>query len=126
MLTRLSALEAAGRLSGEGISVEVIDPRTLIPCDWAAIVRSVVKTGRLVVAEPGALMHGFGAEIVARVTEHALGALKAPPRRAAGADVPIPYSRVLETQALPDVAEVLAAVRCRGIAGQWRDRLGLA
>jgi 2-oxoisovalerate dehydrogenase E1 component len=105
------ALEAAGQLSEEGISVEVVDPRTLIPCDWAAIVRSVVKTGRLVVAEPGALMHGFGAEVVARVTEHALGALKAPPRRAAGADVPIPYSRVLETQALPDVAEILAAVR---------------
>ncbi len=105
------ALEAAERLSSEGISVEVVDPRTLIPCDWAAIVRSAVKTGRLVVAEPGALTHGFGAEIVARVAENALGGLKAPPRRAAGKDVPIPYSRALEAEALPDVDDILEAVR---------------
>jgi len=105
------ALEAAEALAGEGISVEVVDPRTLVPCDWATIVRSVVKTGRLVVAEPGPLMHGFGAEVVTRVAEAALGALKVPPRRVAGADVPIPYNRVLENAALPDVEGILSAVR---------------
>jgi pyruvate/2-oxoglutarate/acetoin dehydrogenase E1 component/TPP-dependent pyruvate/acetoin dehydrogenase alpha subunit len=105
------ALEAAGTLANEEISVEVVDPRTLVPCDWRTIVRSVVKTGRLVVAEPGALTHGFGAEVITRVTEAALSALKAPPRRVAGADVPIPYNRALENAALPDVEDVLRAVR---------------
>jgi len=107
----IPALEAADTLAGEGISVEVVDPRTLVPCDWATIVRSVIKTGRLVVAEPGPLTHGFGTEVVTRVTETALGALKAPPRRVAGADVPIPYNRALENAALPDVEDVLRAVR---------------
>jgi 2-oxoisovalerate dehydrogenase E1 component len=105
------ALEAAEILAREGISVEVVDPRTLVPCDWAAIVRSVVKTGRLVVAEPGALTHGFGAEVVARVTEVALKALRTPPRRVAGVDVPIPYNRALENAALPDLAAILSTVR---------------
>jgi 2-oxoisovalerate dehydrogenase E1 component len=109
------AMEAAEMLArrtspGRSIDVEVVDPRTLVPCDWATIVRSVVKTGRLVVAEPGALTHGFGAEVVSRVTEAALGALKAPPRRVAGADVPIPYTTRLENAALPDVDDILEAV----------------
>jgi 2-oxoisovalerate dehydrogenase E1 component len=104
------ALEAARALSRRGIGVEVVDPRTLVPCDWATLVRSVVKTGRLVVAEPGALTHGFGSEVVSRVTEVALGALKAPPRRVAGADVPIPYNRALENAALPDVEDIVDAV----------------
>jgi 2-oxoisovalerate dehydrogenase E1 component len=106
-----AALEAAETLSGEGISVEVVDPRTLLPCDWATVVRSVMKTGRLVVAEPGALTHGFGAEVVSRVTEVAMGALKRPPRRVAGMDVPIPYNRTLENAALPDVEDMIKAVR---------------
>jgi len=105
------ALEAADALSGVGMSVEVVDPRTLVPCDWATIVRSVVKTGRLVAAEPGPLTHGFGAEVITRVSEAALGALKVPPRRVAGADVPIPYNRALENAALPDVEDIVSAVR---------------
>jgi len=105
------ALEAAEALAGEGVSAEVVDLRTLVPCDWATVVRSVVKTGRLVVAEPGVLTHGFGAEVVSRVAEVALDALKAPPRRVAGADVPIPYNRTLENAALPDVEDILKAVR---------------
>ncbi|MFQ6102347.1 MAG: transketolase C-terminal domain-containing protein [Anaerolineae bacterium] len=105
------ALEAAETLGGEGISVEVVDPRTLVPCDWATVVRPVVRTGRLVVTEPGPLTHGFGAEVVARVAGVGLGALKAPPRRVAGADVPIPYNRALENAALPDVEDVLKALR---------------
>jgi pyruvate/2-oxoglutarate/acetoin dehydrogenase E1 component/TPP-dependent pyruvate/acetoin dehydrogenase alpha subunit len=105
------ALEASQKMAGEGIGVEVVDLRTLVPCDWATIVRSVVKTGRLVVTEPGAMTSGFGAEVVTRVTSVALGALKAPPRRAAGIDVPIPYNRSLENEALPDVEDILKAVR---------------
>jgi len=105
------ALEAADALEGVGVSVEVVDLRTLVPCDWATVVRSVVKTGRLVVAEPGALTHGFGAEVIARVAGVALGALKAAPRRVAGADVPIPYNRTLENSALADVEDILSAVR---------------
>jgi pyruvate/2-oxoglutarate/acetoin dehydrogenase E1 component len=106
-----AALEAAETLSGEGISAEVVDPRTLLPCDWATVVRSVLKTGRLVVAEPGVLTHGFGAEVVSRVAEVAMGVLKAPPRRVAGMDVPIPYNRTLENAALPDVGDIIKAVR---------------
>ena len=56
-------------------------------------------------------MHGFGAEVVTRAAEAALGALKAPPRRVAGADVPIPYNRALENAALPDVEGIVSAVR---------------
>jgi len=105
------ALEAALTLAREGISVEVVDPRTLVPCDWATTVRSVVKTGRLVVAEPGVETHGFGAEVVTRVAIAALGALKAPPRRLGSMDVPIPYNRSLETAVLADVEDILKAVR---------------
>jgi 2-oxoisovalerate dehydrogenase E1 component len=108
------ALEAAETLAGEGISVEVVDPRTLIPCDWAAIVRSVAKTGRLVVAEPGALTHGFGAEVIARVTQAlptGSSFFKAAPRRVAGMDVPIPYNRTLEAAATPQLEDILNTVR---------------
>jgi len=75
------ALEAAGELARRGIDVELIDPRTLVPLDLAAIVRSAVKTGRLVTLEEGPLGHGFGSEIVARVVEVAWEALKASPKR---------------------------------------------
>lgn len=105
------ALEAADKLLSEGIQVEVVDPRTLVPCDWATIVRSVMKTGRLVVAEPGAMTHGFGAEVIARVSGSAFDALKGPPRRVAAADVPIPYNRTLENAALPDAEDIVKAVR---------------
>ena len=105
------ALEAAEELAREGVSAEVVDPRTLVPCDWSTIVRSVVKTGRLVVVEPGVQMHGFGGEVIARVTSAALGALKARPRRVAAADVPVPYNRALENAATPDVKDIVLAVR---------------
>ena len=109
--TVLPALEAAETLAHDGIDVEVVDLRTLVPCDWATVVRSVVKTGRLVVAEPGTLMHGFGGEVVARVAEVAFGALEAPPRRVAAADVPVPYNRALEQAALPGIEDIIDAVR---------------
>jgi pyruvate/2-oxoglutarate/acetoin dehydrogenase E1 component/TPP-dependent pyruvate/acetoin dehydrogenase alpha subunit len=104
-------LEAAEALAREGVDVEVVDLRTLVPCDWAAVVRSTVKTGRLAVIEEGALTHGFGAEVVARVAEAAWGALKASPTRVAGLDAPIAYNRSLENAAIPDVERIVTAVQ---------------
>jgi pyruvate dehydrogenase E1 component beta subunit len=65
----------------------------------------------MVVAEPGVLNHGFGAEVVSRIIPVTMGALKAPPHRVAGMDVPIPYNRTLENAALPDVEDITKAVR---------------
>jgi 2-oxoisovalerate dehydrogenase E1 component len=117
----LTALEATQALAREGIDVEVVDLRTLVPCDWATVIRSVVKTGRLAVVEEGALTHGFGAEVVARVTSAAWGALKAAPTRVAAMDVPIPYNRVLENAAVPGVEQIVMAVEgLMGVTGGRR------
>lgn len=105
------ALEAAEALSQEGFAAEVLDPRTLYPMDWAAIVRSVVKTGRLLVVELGPLTGGVGSEIVARVQEVAWGALKGPARRVAGRDAPIAYNRRLENAAVPDAQQIAGVAR---------------
>jgi len=105
------ALEAAATLAPEGIDVEVVDPRTLSPCDWGTIARSAVKTGRLVVAESGSLTCGFGAECAARITEAAWGALKAPVRRVAAREVPIPYNRALENEVVPNVERIIGEIR---------------
>jgi 2-oxoisovalerate dehydrogenase E1 component len=104
------ALEAADLLTADGIDVEVVDPRTLAPCDWPAIVSSAAKTGRAVVVEAGALTGGFGAEAAARITQGAWGALRGPVRRVAARDVPIPYNRSLEDAVIPDVDQITAAV----------------
>jgi pyruvate/2-oxoglutarate/acetoin dehydrogenase E1 component len=106
-----AAMEAADGLSREGIEVEVVDPRTLFPCDWGTIVRSAVKTGRVVVVEGGPLTCGFGAECSARVTEAAWGALKAPVKRVAAQDVPIPYNRTLENAVVPSAERIVADIR---------------
>ena len=107
----MKAEAAARELAREGIDVELVDPRTLVPLDFGTIARSVVKTGRLVTLEDAPLTHGFGAEVVARVVEHAFGALRCAPRRVAGADVPIPYASKLEGRCLPDVQGIIEAVR---------------
>ncbi len=104
------ALRVADDLAREGIEVEVVDPRTLVPLDMATIMRSVVKTGRLVTVEEGALNHNFGAEIIARVVESAPQVLKVPPRRVAAADVPIPYARNLEQAAVPGEEDIRRAI----------------
>jgi 2-oxoisovalerate dehydrogenase E1 component len=106
-----AALEAAGMLANEGIEVEVIDPRTLVPLDLATIVRSVVKTGRLVVVEEAHFGGGFGGQIAARVADAAFRALRAPIKRLAGLDVPIPYNRALETASIPSAEQIVEAVR---------------
>jgi pyruvate/2-oxoglutarate/acetoin dehydrogenase E1 component len=107
------ALEAAEELAGEGVSVEVIDPRTLVPMDTETIVESVTKTGRLVVVDEACQTCGAAAEIVARVTadEAAFGKLKAAPIRVSGLDIPIPFSPPMENFAVPDKADITKAVR---------------
>ncbi len=105
------ALEAAGKLAEEGIEAEVVDLRTLRPLDTRPIVASVQKTNRMVVVEEGWRAYGIGAEIASRVTELAFDYLDAPVRRVAQAEVPLPYNRRLEQMALPQVADVIHAVR---------------
>jgi len=107
----MKAEAAAVELAREGIDVEVVDPRTLVPLDFETIAKSVIKTGRLVTLEDAPLTHGFGGEVVSRVSEKLFGALRAAPRRIAGADVPIPYASALEGRCLPDVPRIIEAVR---------------
>ncbi len=112
-LSRLvsEAVAAADELAAEGIEVEVIDPRTLVPLDLEAIVESVSRTHRLVVAHEAVLHGGFGAEIAAQVQEAAFDELDAPIARVGAPFQPVPFSPPLEDAYLPGRAEVVAAVR---------------
>ena len=105
------ALKAAEELAKEQLSAEVIDLRTLRPMDTETIVKSVQKTGRCVVVEEGWPQSGVGAEIAARIMEHAFDYLDAPVARVCGKDVPMPYAANLEKLALPSVAEVVEAAK---------------
>jgi pyruvate dehydrogenase E1 component beta subunit len=105
------ALKAADELAKEGIEAEVIDLRTLRPMDTETIIASVKKTGRAVTVEEGWQQSGVGAEIAARIMEHAFDYLDAPVARVSGKDVPMPYAANLEKLALPNVAEVVAAAK---------------
>jgi pyruvate dehydrogenase E1 component beta subunit len=105
------AMLAAETLSGEGIRIEVIDPRTIKPLDVGLIRESVRKTGRLVVADPGWRTCGLSAEIIAGLAESNFGDLKAAPRRVTLPDVPAPASRTLEEAYYPRSREICAAVR---------------
>ncbi len=105
------ALQAAETLEAEGISCEVVDLRTLRPLDHETIVESVKKTSRLVSAEEGWGPMGVGAEVVARVIEHAFDYLDAPPLRVHQEDLPLPYAANLEILSLPGVDKIVAAVR---------------
>ena len=105
------ALKAAEELAKEGIEAEVIDLRTLRPMDTETIVASVKKTGRAVTVEEGWQQSGVGAEIAARIMEHAFDYLDAPVIRVSGKDVPMPYAANLEKLALPSAAEVVEAAK---------------
>ena len=105
------ALKAAEELAAEGIEAEVIDLRTLRPLDHETILESVRKTNRLVSAEEGWGPMGVGAEIVARVVEHAFDYLDAPPLRVHQEDVPLPYAANLEALSLPSVEKIVTAVK---------------
>ena len=105
------ALQAAEKLAEEGIEAEVIDLRTLRPLDHETIVESVKKTNRLVSAEEGWGPMGVGAEVVARVIEHAFDYLDAPPLRVHQEDVPLPYAANLEALSLPSVDKIVEAAK---------------
>ncbi|HEV8467339.1 MAG TPA: pyruvate dehydrogenase complex E1 component subunit beta [Pseudolabrys sp.] len=105
------ALKAADELAKDGIDAEVIDLRTLKPMDTETIITSVQKTGRAVTVEEGWQQSGVGAEIAARIVEHAFDYLDAPVARVSGKDVPMPYAANLEKLALPSVAEVVEAAK---------------
>ena len=105
------ALKAADELAKEGIEAEVVDLRTIRPMDTETFVASVQKTGRAVVVEEGWQQSGVGAEVAARLMEHAFDYLDAPVARVSGKDVPMPYAANLEKLALPSVAEVVEAAK---------------
>jgi len=106
------SLEAAEQLEKEGISVEVVDPRTLVPLDEEIILNSVRKTGRVIVAHEAVKRGGYGAEIASMIAESdAFDYLDAPIIRVAGLPVPIPFSPNLEKKAVPQVEEIIQAVK---------------
>jgi pyruvate/2-oxoglutarate/acetoin dehydrogenase E1 component len=105
------ALEAAEELAQDGISVEIVDPRTLRPMDTDTIIRSVRKTHRAVVLESGAGFAGMGSEIASQITEKAFDDLDAPVVRVTGENAPMPYARNLELLKTPSKAKIAAAIR---------------
>ncbi len=105
------ALKAAEELEKQGVSVEVVDPRTIKPLDIATIIKSVQKTNRVVIAEESHAFCGVGAELSAQIMERAFDYLDAPVKRVSCVDTPMPYAKNLEKLALPDVERIIAAVR---------------
>jgi pyruvate dehydrogenase E1 component beta subunit len=105
------ALEAADILAAEGIELEVVDPRTLVPYDRQTVARSIMKTGRLLVTHQAPERSGFGAEIVACALEDAFDYFDAPPLRVCGKNIPIPYNLTLEAAAVPQTEDLVVAAR---------------
>ena len=105
------SLQASKELEKEGISVEILDLRSLQPYDWELISASVKRTSRVLVAYEDCLSWGYGAEIAARIADELFEFLDAPVRRLAGKDVYVPYHPVLEDAMLPQVADVVKAAR---------------
>lgn len=101
------ARKAADEMSKEGVSCEIINPRTLFPMDKETIINSVAKTGRLVVIQEGPKFMGYGAEIGSMVYEDVFEYLKAPIRRVTSLDTPVPFAPVLEDYVLPQYSDVL-------------------
>jgi len=104
-------LEVADELAKEGISCEIVDPRTLRPMDIETLIGSVRKTHRAVVVEAGAGFAGMGSEIVAFITENAFDDLDAPVERVTGANAPMPYAKNLERAKTPSKEKIIAAIR---------------
>ena len=105
------ALAAADRLAGEGVSAEVIDPRTLAPLDTATVIESVSKTGHLVLVDQATRHASASAVIAAEVADAGFGYLKAPIKQVTGLDTPIPYSKPMEEHVLPNEDKIVEAVR---------------
>jgi len=106
-----TADEAAQELEGDGVSVEILDLRTLIPWDKKAVLESVRKTSKVVVLHEDTQTGGFGGEIAATIAEEAFEDLDAPVKRITAPDTPVPFSPALEKAFIPQVADVLAGVR---------------
>ncbi len=106
-----SSLKAAEILAKDGIDVEVIDLRSLRPLDMTPIIESIKKTNRGVIAEEGWLSFGVGSEVSARIYEQAFDFLDAPIKRVAQKEVPLPYNRRLEQSALPQIEDIVHAIR---------------
>jgi pyruvate dehydrogenase E1 component beta subunit len=107
----LKSLQAADELAAEGISTEVIDLRTLVPMDIACVLDSVRRTGRLVIAQEAIKRGGVASDVAATVVEQAFDSLRAPIVRVAGRNTTIPFSLALEKAAVPQVGDIVAAVR---------------
>jgi pyruvate dehydrogenase E1 component beta subunit len=107
----LKALRAAEELAREGIHVEVVDLRTLVPLDLETVLASVRKTNRVLVVQEGWPVCGMASEIAARIQEEAFDDLDGPVRRLTGKPVPMPYNKKLEAQAIPQVADIVAEVQ---------------
>jgi pyruvate/2-oxoglutarate/acetoin dehydrogenase E1 component len=105
------AAQAAGALESEGISVELVDPRTTSPMDWDTILESVENTGRLVVVDEAGPRCGMASDIVAHVTQEAFGDLEAAPRMVTPPHTPVPFSPVLEDAYVPTPDTIAAAIR---------------
>ncbi|AGL00298.1 alpha-ketoacid dehydrogenase subunit beta [Desulfoscipio gibsoniae] len=106
-----AAFKAAGQLEQQGISVEIVDLRTLVPLDEATILESVRKTGRLVVLHEATRTGGFGGEIAALVAEKAFDMLKAPIKRVTAPDIPVPFSKPLENFYMPNEVSLMEAIK---------------
>jgi pyruvate dehydrogenase E1 component beta subunit len=106
------SLEAAEQLAGEGIEVEVVDPRTLKPLDKAPLIRSVIKTGRVLIVHEAPITGGYGGELAAVIAgSEAFDYLDTPIVRLAGRDTPIPYNRTLEYHTVPQLENIVEAAR---------------
>ena len=110
-MTVLMGVEAADILAKEGLSVEVIDLRTIVPLDFATVMSSLKKTGKLLIAHEAARTCGFGAELAARAAEEAFHFLDAPIQRIGGKDCPVPYCKDLEEEVLPQKKDIENALR---------------
>lgn len=111
LLMMYKAMEAAAELEKEGISCEVIDPRTLVPFDYDLLFQSVRKTSRLVIVEEDTKRNGWGADVAATVAEQELFSLDAPICRVATYDVPLPFAPVLQDYVVPSTERIVAEVR---------------
>ena len=105
------AMEAAALLAGQGISAEVIDPRSIVPFDWELVKESVAKTGRVITVEESPRRGGLGAEIAATLAEEMIDFLVAPVTRVAAPDTPAPFSPPMEKYYVPDAARIVNAAR---------------
>jgi len=105
------SMQAADQLAKEGINIEVVDLRTLRPLDMEPVIESFKKTNRAVIVEEGWRSYGVGSEVAARLYEEAFDYIDAPIKRVAQKEVPLPYNRTLEQMALPQVEDVIKAVK---------------